>query len=452
MIEAYLSKKEGKHLEFKENTSSLSKIIHTIIAFANTAGGTIIIGVKDSKKEVVGLKQVLEEEEKIANAVADSIEPFLTPSIHISTWRRRDCLIIQVPHTVGPFYLKSKGETSGTFIRLGSTNRLADMMTIENIKRLKQHLFYDEVPYIEGKEQDLDSDLAEKLFSTESKKFSIKNAKGLQLLVRHQEKFYPSIGGLLLFGNLEKRIEYFPHAIVRCARFLGKTKTRLHDPIDISVQLPLAVDNVLDYVKKHTINSYEIGKTKGRLKPPFPSAVVREAIINSLVHADYSVRGASVQVALFDDRIEISNPGGLPFGLSLESALTGVSQLRNKVIGRVFRELNLIEQWGSGLNRMIDICAEQGLVPPKFEEVDNFFRVTLFNSLVRPQKLQEWEKKLVDYVDEYGELSAKQAKELLKVTPKTAGTRLRKMCDKGLLAEVSSGPYDPQKKFVKPGN
>ena len=101
---------------------------------------------------------------------------------------------------------------------------------------------------------------------------------------------------------------------------------------------------------------------------------------------------------------------------------------------------------------MIDVCAEQGLVPPKFEEVDNFFRVTLFNSLIRPQKLQEWEKKLMDYVDEYGELSAKQAKELLKVTPKTAGTRLRKMCDKGLLAEVSSGPYDPHKKFVKPGN
>lgn len=452
MIETYLSKKEGKHLEFKENTKSLSKIIHTVIAFANTAGGTLIIGIKDSTKEVIGLNQVLEEEEKIANAIADSIEPFLTPNIHISTWRGRDCLIIQVPHALGPFYFKAKGETGGTFIRLGSTNRLADMNMIENIKRLKQHLYYDEVPFMEGEEKDLDFGLAEKLFSAESKKFSIKKAKNLELLVKQQEKYYPSIGGLLLFGKIERKKEFFPHAIVRCARFLGKTKTRIHDPIDISTQLPLAVDNVLDYVEKHTVNSYEIGKTKGRLKSLFPSVVVREAVINSLVHTDYSVRGASIQVALFDDRLEISNPGGLPFGLSLESALTGVSQLRNKVIGRVFRELDLIEQWGSGLNRMIDICAEQGLAPPKFEEIDHFFRVTLYNSLVKPSELQEWEKILMEYVDEHGEIPAKQAREIWNVTPKTAGSRLRKMCDKGLLVEISSGPFDPQKRFVKPGN
>lgn len=452
MVEIYLSKKEGKHIEFKENTKSLSKIIHTVIAFANTAGGTLIIGIKDSTKEVIGLKHVLEEEEKIANAIADSIEPFLTPNIQISTWRGRDCLIIQVPHALGPFYSKAKGEMGGTYVRLGSTNRLADMVMIENIKRLKQHLYYDEVPFMEASERDLDFGLAEKFFSADSRKFSIKKAKNLQLLVKQQEKFYPSIGGLLLFGKIERKNEYFPHAIVRCARFLGKTKTKIHDPIDISTQLPLAVDSVLNYIEKHAINSYEIGKTQGRSKSLFPSIVVREAIINSLVHADYSVRGASIQVALFDDRLEISNPGGLPFGLSLESALTGVSQLRNKVIGRVFRELNLIEQWGSGLNRMIDICAEQGLAPPKFEEIDHFFRVTLYNSLVKPSELQEWEKALMKYVDEHGEIPAKKAREIWNVTPKTVGSRLRKMCDKGLLVEISSGPYDPQKRFIKPGN
>jgi len=452
MIEMYLSKKEGKHLEFKENTKSLSKIIHTIIAFANTAGGTLIIGIKDRTKEVTGLEDVLEEEEKIANAIADSIEPFLTPNIQVSTWRGKDCLIIQVPHALGPFFSKSKGETDGTFIRLGSTNRLADMIMIENIRRLKQHLYYDEIPFTEGEEKDLDFKLAEELLSAGSKKFSLKNAKNFQLLVKHQEKFYPSIGGLLLFGKREQRREYLPHAIIRCARFLGNTKAKIHDPIDIKTQLPLAIDEVLNYIEKHTINSYEIGKTKGKLKPLFPSTVVREAIINALVHTDYSVRGASIQIALFDDRLEISNPGALPFGLSLESALTGVSQLRNKVLGRVFRELNLIEQWGSGLNRIIDICAEQGLASPKIEEVDHFFRVTLYNALVKPLKLQDWEKTVMKYVDEHGEIPAKQAREIWNVTPKTAGSRLRKMCEKGLLIEIGSGPFDPQKKFIKVGN
>jgi predicted HTH transcriptional regulator len=82
-------------------------------------------------------------------------------------------------------------------------------------------------------------------------------------------------------------------------------------------------------------------------------------VINSILHADYSTRRSPIQVAIFDDRLEITNPGPLPFGLSLETALSGVSQLRNKVLGRVFRELQLIEQWGSGLSRISDICQKK---------------------------------------------------------------------------------------------
>ena len=249
MIETYLSKEEGKTLEFKENIKSLPKIINTIIAFANTAGGTIVIGIKDRTKGVIGLNNILEEEEKIANAVADSIEPLLTPSIHLSTWRGRDLLIIHVPHSAGPFYLKSKGEANGTFIRLGSTNRLADKVTIENIKRLRLHLYYDEILCTEAKEDDLDLALAKSIFSEKSKKFSTQTAKSLHLLIKHQETFYPSLGGILLFGKIDKKNELFPHAIVRCARFLGKTKAKIHDPVDIPLQLPFVVDAALDYVK-----------------------------------------------------------------------------------------------------------------------------------------------------------------------------------------------------------
>jgi ATP-dependent DNA helicase RecG len=452
MIEAYLSREEGKTLEFKENTKPLQKIVNTIIAFANTAGGTLIVGIKDKTKEVLGLNNILEDEEKIANAIADSIEPLLTPNIHLSTWRDRDLLIIQVSHTIGPFYLKAKGEISGSYIRLGSTNRIADAQMIENIKRLKQHLYYDEMPCMEAKEEDLDLKLAKTLFQEVPKKFSNQTAKSLQVLVQHQDLLFPSIGGLILFGKTERKNEIFPQALVRCARFLGTTKTKIHDPIDIPLQLPLAVDAVLDYVNKHSVSTYTIEGSKGHRKAPFPPMVVREAVVNSLVHADYSVRGATIQIALFDDRLEVSNPGALPFGLSLESALTGMSQLRNRVIGRVFREINLIEQWGSGLKRMIDTCKDQGLLPPKFEEEGNFFKVTIYNSTIQAPKLSEWEKDAIDFIKQHGEVSAKQAKEFWKVTPKTVGSRLQKMCSKGLLVEISTGPYDPYKTFVEPGN
>ena len=119
------------------------------------------------------------------------------------------------------------------------------------------------------------------------------------------------------------------------------------------------------------------------LIPEYPAVAVREAITNAILHADYSIRGSTITVAIFDDRIEITNPGALPFGLDLESALAGFSQLRNKIIGHVFKELHLIEQWGSGLGRMIEEYQKINVQLPKFEERGYFFRTTLYSIPVK---------------------------------------------------------------------
>lgn len=105
-------------------------IIHTIIAFANTAGGKVLIGVRDKTKEIVGLQDPVEEEMRLANAIADSIELLFNPDIHVVSWRNKEFLLIQVPHSVGPYYAKSKGLKKAIYIRLGSTNRLADAAII----------------------------------------------------------------------------------------------------------------------------------------------------------------------------------------------------------------------------------------------------------------------------------------------------------------------------------
>src|SRR3984957_16936222 len=101
MLEELLSKNEGKTLEFKENTQSLQKIIQTIIAFANTAGGVLLLGIKNETKEIIGLANVLKEEEKIANAIADSVAPLLIPNLQFCSWRGRDLLIVTVPYSPG---------------------------------------------------------------------------------------------------------------------------------------------------------------------------------------------------------------------------------------------------------------------------------------------------------------------------------------------------------------
>lgn len=445
MLEELLAKEEGKILEFKENTKSLPKIIQTIVAFANTAGGTLIIGVKDKTKEVIGLTNILEEEERIANAIADSVSPLLIPSLQLYTWRDRDLLLISVPHSFGPYYIKSKGVEEGTYIRFGSTNRLADGTTILEIQRLKEHKYFDEQPNFDCAVSEINFDLAKELFGKISKKLTDRTAKSLGLIVQHHAKELPSNGAVLLFADHYR--EFFPDAIIRLGRFLGIDKSQILDQQDLEIPISKALEPIITFIRRHTSLAAEIEEMRRKDIPQYPPAVVREAVINALLHTDYSIKGSSIQVAIFDDRIEITNPGCLPFGLSFEAALSGISQLRNRVIGRVFRELNLIEQWGSGLGRMINICEQQGIPLPRFEELGNFFRTTLYHGVNGQVLTKEWQQPIIEYLKLNKEILPKKAQELWKVTSRTASSRLKKMCEEGILIEISTSRFDPQKKF-----
>lgn len=447
MLELFLSQEEGKLLEFKENAESPTRIVQTVIAFANTAGGTIIIGVKDKTKEAVGVKDVLKEEERIANMVADSIMPLISPNFQFHTWRNRDFLIISVGYSPMPYYLKSKGIEHGVYIRLGSTNRVADRAAVAEIQRLAIHQSFDELPNLQAKQDDIDFLLANVQFgSSANKKFDINVAKSFNLLVLHQSTYYPSNGALLLFGKDRRR--FFPDAIIQCGRFSGITKNQIIDQQEIDVPLPSAVSDVISFIERNTMSRGEIGRTHRVDIPQYPPVVLREAIINALVHADYSIKGATIQVAIFSDRLEITNPGALPYGLSLEKALSGISQLRNRVIGHVFRELGLIERWGSGLGRMMDVCSAHGMKDPKFEELDHHFRVTLYHDAHLVSIDVPWQQDIVEHLRQYEFVTTKDASTFWKVTERTASSRLKQMLDNGLIFEIGTGPYDPKKKFV----
>lgn len=174
---------------------------------------------------------------------------------------------------------------------------------------------------------------------------------------------------------------------------------------------------------------------------------MREAVINALVHADYAQRGSPIRVAIFDNRIEIDNPGGLPPGLTLEEIRRGVSKLRNRVIGRVFHELGLIEQWGSGIQRMVGACVQAGLSEPLFEEIGSGFRVTIYSRAQVQPLLEKIDKAIMDYVRKVKEASTSQVAVHIGRTPRTARTRLNHLVDLGLLVPVSSSPRDPRRVY-----
>lgn len=445
MIEELLAKEEGKTLEFKENTTSLQKIIQTIVAFANTAGGTLVVGIQDKTKEITGLKNILQEEERLASVIADSITPQLIPSLQLHTLRGRDLLIISVPHSFGPYYVKQKGLNDGTYIRLGSTNRLADQQTILQIQRSRELKYFDEQPNFDCPLNEINFKSAKNLFTEVSKKFNDRTARSLGLTMQYHSKEMPTNGAVLLFADNYR--DYFPDVCVRMGRFLGTDKAEILDQVDLEFPITLVHNHIFAFIRRNTTMAAEIKDIRRKNIPQYPLMVVREAVINALLHADYSIKGASITIGIFDDRMEITNPGCLPFGLSMESALSGMSQLRNRIIGRVLRELELIEQWGSGLGRMQTICEQHGISAPKFEEVGNFFRVTLYHGVIKGKLSEEWHKPIVGHLKKHKKISPKKAQTLWKVTSRTTSSRLKKMCAQGILAEIATGPFDPRKTF-----
>ncbi|HFN0434704.1 ATP-binding protein [Legionella pneumophila serogroup 2] len=180
----------------------------------------------------------------------------------------------------------------------------------------------------------------------------------------------------MLFGK--ERNTYFPDAWVQCGRFIGKDKSRIFDHVDIYDYLPDAVESIMMFLKKHALRGADFSAVQRKDIWSIPLVMLREAVINALVHTDYSQRGAPIRISFFDDRIEIENPGILLPGLTIEDMRQGISKIRNHVIARVFPELNLIEQWGSGISRIYSEAIEQKLQEPEIIEIGMRIRFIIY--------------------------------------------------------------------------
>ena len=438
---------EGKTLEFKRDLSSPEPALRTIIAFANTAGGTILIGVEDRTRRVRGVSSPLELEERLANLLSDNVIPRIVPEIEILSWRRTQVLAVQVyPSPTRPHYLKRLGPEAGTFVRVGSTNRRADRELVAEMRRFAGGETYDEQPMPDLNSEAVDFRAASESFA-EIRKLRKADLETLRLVVPYQGRNVPTIAGTLLFGS--DRHRYFPDAWIQAARFRGTNRSRIDDRAEIrSLPVP-AITEAIAFVERHSIHGAKITKTRRREKWNLPPLAVREAVINAVTHTDYSQVGAPLRIAIFDDRLEVENPGLLPFGLTIEDLHRGISKLRNRVIGRVFNALGLVEQWGSGVQRMISACQDSGLPPPSFEEIGTRFRVTISTELVRRPLLDDTDRAILDALaDDRGHLTSEIAR-AIGLTPRATRSRLAKLVERGLIHGIGTGPKDPRRRYFR---
>lgn len=376
-IQELIKQPESKTLEFKRDLSSLQPIVKTVIAFANTAGGTIIVGIEDDGK-VIGIDDPFKMEEKIASTISDNVKPLIMPDIEFATVENKTLLIIKMPHTIGPFYLKQAGYPDGVLVRLGSTNRQASPQLIDEIYRQRTKQSYDELPCLGTNEKDFDPKLVKIVFDNFEHKPTTAKLKSLGLLVKHGSQTVPSNAGIILFANEETRFHEFADARVSCARFAGTEKVDFIDRVDIDGGLLTAIEEVPKFIRRNTRMAAEIKTMRRKDISEYPTEAVREALLNALMHSDYSMRGSRILVAIFSDHMDITNPGMLPLGITLEDFKNGVSSVRNKVIARVFEKMELVEQWGSGYKRIMDICTDGGYPEPKWEEFGSAVRVTFY--------------------------------------------------------------------------
>lgn len=445
MLESLLVLNENKTVEFKENTTSLISIIKTVIAFANTSGGSIIIGIQDKSKKVIGVTNPLQEEERLSSAIADSIEPLVIPDIQILSFRNKELFIIQVPHLAGPVYLKSAGLERGTYVRLGSTNRIADSETILTLQMLARNISFDELPCMKTTIADIDDEKINASLSPVLGKITKKQYESLGLLTRQHAQQRPTNAGILLFGR--DRLKWFPDAIIMCVCFSDETHEEIIDQQIIQSSLISAHETVFAFIRRNTKMRAKINEGEREDIPQYPPKAIREAFINAIVHADYALKGSRIQVSIFSDRIEITNPGALPYGQTMELALSGISRMRNRIIGRLFREVKLIEQLGTGIKRIINVYEKIQAKKPLFEEIDAHFRVTLYSTDTVVADLEKWEEQLIVKLQKESELSTTEIAKLWDVTTRTARTRLKKMLGMNLIDRIGTSAKDPHAFF-----
>ncbi len=444
-IELILRSPESKTVEFKSDLTSPDGVLRSIGAFANSAGGVLVVGVEDGTRRVVGSPSPLADEEKLASLIADRIEPRLVPDMAIVPWRRTQLLVVTVQLSpLRPHRVRLGNRNPTVYVRLGSTNREADQQLIGQLQREAEGVSFDESPlgHLDASEVDLAA--VRRAFANRRPVYA-KDLKTLRLVTRHQGRDVPTVAGMVLFGK--ERDRTIPDAWIQAGRFAGVDRTDIIDTARFDGPPLEELDNVMHFIRRHTRNAITIEGLTRAEHPEYPLQAVREGLVNAVVHADYSQLGAPIRVSIFADRLEIESPGVMPYGLTIDDVRTGLSRLRNHAIARVMNELELVEQWGSGIPRMTKACRDAGLAEPEFVEAGGRLRVVLRSSKSAPTPMNPVDDDVMKILDRGAARTSEIAAELGRSIRWTR-QRLNGLVQAGHVVELGEGPNDPRRRYA----
>jgi len=438
-IENLIEKGEGQDLDFKSRFTN--DIGNCVCAFANTNDGTILVGV-DNKGAIAGVSKKVEEQ--IANII-DSCDPPVRAAIETGIVDEKNILVVKVKKSRQVHSWKGK-----IYVRVGSTNRPLSMQEILELGQKLGKIRFDDQICENATIDDID-DKKLRWFLRMAKSERNVDADPETPITEALERLKLIKDGkltnasILLFGKNPQK--FFLQARIRCARFKGTTAVDFIDMKLIDGNIIDQVDKAENFVLSHIKKAAKIVMFKREEVWEYPPDALREAIVNAVCHRDYFISG-NIKIAIFDDRIEISNPGQLPEPLTPSMLKKKHDSIpRNLLIANCFFLIKNIEQWGIGTNKIVQWCVEHGLKEPDFEEIGAGFEVIFYASedilklIPEKGKVDLKELRLNErqiealrlMINENQEITNKKYRHLFGVSDRTASRELKFLIEKGLI-------------------
>ncbi len=372
-----LNLREGRRLELKGALPSNADLAKTVVAFANDAGGDIYIGIDDNRK-VIGLpeEELPRIEEQISNMLYDRCYPSILPEISFLSIDEKNVIRIQIYRgSMPPYYLKSEGKLKGTYIRVGSSNRIADGDTIVDLERKRHSISFDSEIVLDKTVEELNFDSFKRLYYEKTKEeLDNQTLRKLELVKEERGKVYPT-NALVLFSDDPLKQMLFPNAKVECARFKGNRTDLVIDKKSITAQIGVQAEEAYNFTLRQINESAWVEGVYTISRWEYPVKALREILRNAVVHRQYSLTGKDIKVAIYDDMVEITSPGLLPPSIDYAAMGNRQSDARNRVIAPVFKRLGIIDQWGNGLKLVADEMKNYPEIEFRWQEVGLSFQV-----------------------------------------------------------------------------
>ena len=429
-IKELIKKGESKNLEFKENFGK--KVIEALVAFSNSSGGRVFIGVSDLG-EIKGVSLEKETIKNWLNEIKNKTDPFLLPDFEIVEINKKKIVIFEVKE----FPLKPVSIKERVFVRKGNSNQKCSLSEVSEMYLKTKRSSWDFYLNEEYSLDDLDEKKMLKVIkliegNLDRKLGNINDfLKKYDLISKLKGKIVPTNAAVLLFSKKLLRETDIQIGLFQDEITIKKNKIIRNDLIS-------EVEEVMDFVKAYILKEFIItGSPYREEKWQYPLDAIRELVINAIIHRDY--RGVHSQFKIFPNKLEFWNSGKLPSDLTIEDIMSGKkkSEPRNRLVAEIFRDAGLIERYGSGVKRVRDKLRKFGLADIIIHEVQNGFNIEIFSKKLNGG-LNGGLNGLLEFIENNSGVKVKEISEKLKRPIDTLDKQVKKLIDKKLIERRGS--------------